>query len=1007
MAKNQDSTKNQKNKKPWAVLRKGVITAALSVGVIAGGAMLSGCSESAIKWHYGTEDPTAEVGKVGDFYLETDDNDVWVYGENGWINLKGLQGEQGVSVTSIAKTGTEGLVDTYTSTYSNGTTTTFTVTNGAQGLQGIQGVPGASGHTPVITIQGGNWYVDGVDTGVSAQGVKGDTGIGISDISKTGTEGLVDTYTITYTNGTTTTFTVTNGAQGVQGIQGVPGLDGHTPVITIENGNWFIDGVDSGKPAQGEKGETGRTGFFVNDVEQLKTALGIDNTYLVLMNDIWIDEQLEVENNTVLDLNGHTIYCGSEIWNTANKKWSAVSVNGGSLLVKGNGTIQTNENDCYAFDIRNDGTLIIEDGRYVGNISAVYVFEGNLKIYGGTYEIQQLSEYSDYRYLLNCEDNAYRADTANITVYGGKFVGYNPKDNLAETGGANFVAEGREAIEYEDHGEYKIYKVVDPTDETIESYWLSTEAIALKVSGGKLVEEYGNNFMSVEKANGTTQDIYFDELDIDLSGFKTANTVFDAKVTYENVEATIKVLPIENIADLDTGVYQLNASVAGQQSGILCELNGEPVLNDTYLYYGINSTADGMSYNYQTNVTKDMLVGFDNATQGVQVCTFDEAKTGCAVGEAVTILVYDETTAQINYYANADFKVGEGSYDKIQVSKSVQVGDDAQGYAHVAFDQEWLDGKTIDFDTVGEYVIYASNIYISVNVYDPEVCNVEYLSFNHSFNNLEILKGATPEQIETFIAQNILNSSTEATTGTAYFYEQVGTQTSEQFALTRSMIDLSRFSTDKVGESVIVIKYVQQAGYVDGKTVAYEHEIYVDVTVDMNQATLVGEYNAASTSMIPSTMGYTAIALYDNGCAYLTSTYSPNPHLVEYTKEQIGETNKYIFAYYESSAGGYIYFELTDDATNGNTFDHYVPTGTVANTYTVEVEGMPLTVKVYGTEGTCYAVCELDAGAMDPSMAGFMIHYATTDFTYNQDGTVEAMGVVYEVGAGNVLTPKA
>ena len=36
-------------------------------------------------------------------------------------------------------------------------------------------------------------------------------GKGISSISKTGTSGLVDTYTIEYNDGTTSTFTVTNG----------------------------------------------------------------------------------------------------------------------------------------------------------------------------------------------------------------------------------------------------------------------------------------------------------------------------------------------------------------------------------------------------------------------------------------------------------------------------------------------------------------------------------------------------------------------------------------------------------------------------------------------------------------------------------------------------------------------------------------------------------------------------------------------------------------------------
>ena len=46
------------------------------------------------------------------------------------------------------------------------------------------------------------------------QGPEGPTGNGIVSITKTGTSGLVDTYTITFTNGNTTTFTVTNGEDG-------------------------------------------------------------------------------------------------------------------------------------------------------------------------------------------------------------------------------------------------------------------------------------------------------------------------------------------------------------------------------------------------------------------------------------------------------------------------------------------------------------------------------------------------------------------------------------------------------------------------------------------------------------------------------------------------------------------------------------------------------------------------------------------------------------------------
>jgi len=54
------------------------------------------------------------------------------------------------------------------------------------------------------------------DTGPTST-VPGPTGNGISSISKTNTAGLVDTYTITYTSGSTTTFPVTNGATGATG----------------------------------------------------------------------------------------------------------------------------------------------------------------------------------------------------------------------------------------------------------------------------------------------------------------------------------------------------------------------------------------------------------------------------------------------------------------------------------------------------------------------------------------------------------------------------------------------------------------------------------------------------------------------------------------------------------------------------------------------------------------------------------------------------------------------
>ena len=105
-----------------------------------------------------------------------------------------LNGSTGNGISSISKTSTEGLVDTYTITYTDGNTTTFEVTNGSKGDPGSDGV-------------------------------------GIYSIEKTSTSGLVDTYTITLTNGIEATFTVTNGAKGD------PGDDGFSPVIVEDPDN--------------------------------------------------------------------------------------------------------------------------------------------------------------------------------------------------------------------------------------------------------------------------------------------------------------------------------------------------------------------------------------------------------------------------------------------------------------------------------------------------------------------------------------------------------------------------------------------------------------------------------------------------------------------------------------------------------------------------------------------------------------------------------------------------
>lgn len=135
----------------------------------------------------------------------------------------GADGTDGVGIVSITKTGTSGSVDTYTITFTDGNSTTFDVTNGtAPDITMTATADALSSATPTVTVTKGGTLSNptyalafsGLKGPQGAQGATGPTGNGIASIAKTGTSGLVDTYTITYTNGNITTFTVTNGQNG-------------------------------------------------------------------------------------------------------------------------------------------------------------------------------------------------------------------------------------------------------------------------------------------------------------------------------------------------------------------------------------------------------------------------------------------------------------------------------------------------------------------------------------------------------------------------------------------------------------------------------------------------------------------------------------------------------------------------------------------------------------------------------------------------------------------------
>ena len=229
---------------------------ALSAGtaLLLTGGLLTACDNGVavtnVAFYSGTENPTAEQGKVGDFYFETDTCFLWQYKNEGWevvSSLKGPKGDQGEKGE-----------------------------DGQDGLDGLNGRPGKSAYEIAVDLG----YSGTIDEWIDSL-----KGRGILEVQKS-TEGNVDTYTIYYTDSTSYQFSVTNGQSGTSGSQiyngiGAPGSelgvngDYYFRLDTKElyskaNGEW-------GNPTslKGEQGDPGVDGVGISDFNLEVNEIGI------------------------------------------------------------------------------------------------------------------------------------------------------------------------------------------------------------------------------------------------------------------------------------------------------------------------------------------------------------------------------------------------------------------------------------------------------------------------------------------------------------------------------------------------------------------------------------------------------------------------------------------------------------------------------------------------------------------------------------------------------------
>lgn len=269
-----------------------------------------------------------------------------------------------------------------------------------------------------------------------------------------------------------------------------------------------------------------------------------------------------------LDMNGHKIENTVDLWDINN---AVVTIDGGNLIIKGSGLIKAKENDCYVFNVKGAGSLIIESGEFVGNVSVIQVQEGSVEVRGGKFSLTQTwpEVGNGYDYTINLIDKAGKEGNATAKVSGGSFYKFDPSDNNSENPKKNYVAAGYKSTLVGD------YYVVTKEDVTpVADQAGLDEAMANLTSEPATISLPAGNFTTYGKEVTKGKTLTF-------NGDGAENTNF---------------------------VVGKNLGVSGEGNSDYSLENADVTFNDLTI-----TTGDGLSYNYRGFVRAKSLT-FVNCT---------------------------------------------------------------------------------------------------------------------------------------------------------------------------------------------------------------------------------------------------------------------------------------------------------------------------------------------------------------------------------------------------------
>ena len=181
--------------------------------------------------------------------------------------------------------------------------------------------------------------------------------------------------------------------------------------------------------------------FYTFETCEQALAKALEGETIVVTRNVTLDNAIKVKKTITLDLNGKTLKTTKEdepvIWVSTD----------GQLTINGEGTVIAEDSDAvYA---ASTGKLVINGGNYFSPVSTVYAAgSAEVVINGGTHKVE--GEWGQ-TYTLNLKGGS----NASITVNGGSYYKYDPRNSSSEDPKANFVAEGKTV---EQEGDWYIVK---------------------------------------------------------------------------------------------------------------------------------------------------------------------------------------------------------------------------------------------------------------------------------------------------------------------------------------------------------------------------------------------------------------------------------------------------------------------------------------------------------------------------------------------------------------------